>query len=98
MCFAITSFDLWKSKGPHDVFALVVNFLGEDSMPKTHYILLILSIWNIRASIGKKFARLFKTTWLDQKIFVYVKNEGTNLNTMTITFKSIVCYETLGLM
>jgi len=38
MCFAITSFDLWKFKGQHDVFALVVNFLGEDSMPKTHYI------------------------------------------------------------
>jgi hypothetical protein len=44
MCFATTSFDVWKSKGAHDVFALVVNFLGEDSMLKTHYILLILSI------------------------------------------------------
>jgi hypothetical protein len=44
MCFVTTSFDLWKCKGAYDVFALVVNFLGEDSMPKTHYILLLLSI------------------------------------------------------
>jgi hypothetical protein len=26
--FAITSFDLWMSKGTHDVFALMINFLG----------------------------------------------------------------------
>jgi len=25
---AITSFDLWMSKGAHDVFILVINFLG----------------------------------------------------------------------
>jgi hypothetical protein len=48
--------------------------------------------------MGKKFGKPFKTIWLDQKIIVYVKNEGKNLNTMTITFESIVCYETLGLM
>jgi hypothetical protein len=48
--------------------------------------------------MGKKFARPFKRIWLDQKIIVYVKNEGKNLNTMIITFKSIVCYENLGLM
>jgi hypothetical protein len=27
--FAIISFDLWMSKGAHDVFTLVVSFLGE---------------------------------------------------------------------
>jgi hypothetical protein len=24
------SFDLWMSKGAHDIFALVINFLGSD--------------------------------------------------------------------
>jgi len=26
--FAITSFDLWLSKGTHDIFAFLINFLG----------------------------------------------------------------------
>jgi hypothetical protein len=34
-CYAtITSFDLWMNKGAHDVFALVVNFLGFNWQPK----------------------------------------------------------------
>jgi len=30
----ITSFDLWMNKGAHDVFALVLNFLGSNWQPK----------------------------------------------------------------
>jgi hypothetical protein len=29
-----TNFDLWISKGAHDIFALVINFLGCDWQPK----------------------------------------------------------------
>jgi hypothetical protein len=29
-CIFVTSFDLWMSKGAHDIFALVINFLGFD--------------------------------------------------------------------
>jgi hypothetical protein len=32
--FATTSFDLWMSKGAHDIFALVINFLGSNWQPK----------------------------------------------------------------
>jgi hypothetical protein len=32
--FATTSFDLWMSKGAHDVFALVINFLNEKWQPQ----------------------------------------------------------------
>jgi hypothetical protein len=32
--FAITSFDLWMSKGVHDIFVVVTNFLAEDCVPK----------------------------------------------------------------
>jgi hypothetical protein len=28
--YATTSFDLWMSKVGHDIFALVINFLGDD--------------------------------------------------------------------
>ncbi len=31
---AIVSFDLWMSKGAHDVFVLVINFLGFNGKPK----------------------------------------------------------------
>ncbi len=29
-----TSFDLWMSKGVHDIFAIVINFLRVDWQPK----------------------------------------------------------------
>jgi hypothetical protein len=32
--FVTRSFDLWMSKAPHDVFALVLNFLEKHWMPK----------------------------------------------------------------
>jgi hypothetical protein len=32
--FAITSFDLWRSKGAHDIFALMIKFLGVNLQPK----------------------------------------------------------------
>ncbi len=32
--FTIASFDLWISKGTHDVFDLVISFIGMDWHPK----------------------------------------------------------------
>jgi hypothetical protein len=32
--FAMASFDLWMSKGAHDIFALVIIFWGFDWQPK----------------------------------------------------------------
>jgi hypothetical protein len=32
--YVTTSFDLWMSKGTHDIFAFVINFLGVDWQPK----------------------------------------------------------------
>jgi hypothetical protein len=32
--FNITNFDLWMSKGVHDIFTLVINLLGKDYVPK----------------------------------------------------------------
>jgi hypothetical protein len=41
---------------------------------------------------------LSKQYGLTKKIFTYAKDEGANLNTMTITLKSIVSCEDLGVM
>jgi hypothetical protein len=32
--YVTTSFDLWMSKGAHDVFMLIIIFLGSDWKPK----------------------------------------------------------------
>jgi hypothetical protein len=32
--FVTTSFDFWISKGAHDIFTFVINFLGIDWQPK----------------------------------------------------------------
>ncbi len=32
--FVTTSFDLWMSKASHDIFALVIKFLGDNWQPK----------------------------------------------------------------
>jgi hypothetical protein len=31
---AATNFDMWMSKGVHDIFALVINLLGSNWQPK----------------------------------------------------------------
>jgi len=41
---ANASFDLWMSKGAHDIFALLINFLGFDWQPKQITIGLIETI------------------------------------------------------
>jgi len=38
-----------------------------------------------------------KQIWLKKKIIAYVKDEGSNLNAMISTLKSIISCETLGL-
>jgi len=86
------------SKGAYDVFTLVVNFLGEDWMPKH----IIINSFEAFETLGQTLARslqnLLKQYGLTKKIFTYVKDEGANLNTMTTTLKSIISCETLCVM
>jgi hypothetical protein len=44
-----------------------------------------------------KLTKLLDNYALRKKIIAYVKDEGSNLNTMTTTLKSIVNYDVLGL-
>ncbi len=82
--YAIRSFYLWIYKRAHDVFALVVHFLGEIWMPKH----IIIDLFEVFETLGQAFVRslqnLLKQHDLTKKILDYVKNESANLITMTI--------------
>jgi hypothetical protein len=47
--------------------------------------------------LARKFINLLDAYGLRNKIITYVKDEGSNLNTLTSAFKSVVKCETLGL-
>jgi hypothetical protein len=94
--FATTSFGLWMSKGAHDIFVLVINFLGFDWQPKQVTIGLFEAIEFIKQALANNLTKLFDQYGLRNKIIAYVKDEGSNLNTMTIAFKSIVKCEVFG--
>ncbi len=47
--------------------------------------------------MAKKLTKLLDNYALEKKFIAYVKDEGSNLNTMTTTLKSIVSCDMLGL-
>ncbi len=95
--FTITSFDSWISKGEHDIFALVINFLGFSSQPKQITISLFEAIGTTGQALTNNFTKLFDQYGLKIKTIAYVKDEGSNLNTMTSILKFVVKCEVLGL-
>ncbi len=70
---AIANFDLWMSKGAHDVFDLVIIFLGSDRKPKH----VILSLFEVVEIIGQALAKIFiellDAYGLKNKTITYVK-------------------------
>ncbi len=84
--YATTSFDLWMSKGAHDIFAFDMNFLGSDWQPKQVIIGLFKAIQTNGKTLTNNLTKLFDQNGLNHwdKIIVYVKDEGSNLNTMII--------------
>ncbi len=93
--FATSSFDLWMSKGAHDIYALVIKNLGSNWQPKQ----VAIGFFEAIKTIGQTLVliKLFNQYGLKNKIIAYVKDEGSNLNTMIITLKSIVNCEVLGI-
>jgi len=51
--FAIASFDFWMFMGAYDVFALVINFLSSDWLPKHVIIGLFEAIETTRQTMAK---------------------------------------------
>ncbi len=71
--------------------------MGSDWQPKQVTIGLFEATKTIRQTLTNNLTKLFDQYGLRNKIIANVKDEGSNLNTMTITLKSIVKCEVLGL-
>ncbi len=95
--YIATSFNLWICKGAHDIFALLINFLGSYWQPKQMTIGLFEIIETIGQNLATNLTKLLDQYGLRKKTIAYVKDEGSNLTIMTITFKWIVKREILGL-
>jgi hypothetical protein len=73
---ATCTFDLWMSKGAHDVFAIVVNFLSNKWEAKH------ITIGQFEASntsgvtMAPRLQQLLDKLFFTQTILVYVKDEG----------------------
>ncbi len=54
-----SNFDLWMSKGAHDIFAFVINDLGFDKQPKQVIIGLFESTKTNSRTLAKILTKLF---------------------------------------
>jgi len=74
------------------MFALVVNYLNKKWEPY-HVTMIIFEVHETsRVAMLTQFKDLLAQYNLLDKIITYVKNESTNLNTLTTTLISIISY------
>jgi hypothetical protein len=85
------------SKGAHDVLVLVVIFWGSNWKPKYITLGLFEPVEIIGQALVKNLIELLDAYDSKNKIIAYVKDEGSNLNTLTNALKYVVQCETLGL-
>lgn len=84
-------------KGTHDVFTLVIIFLGFDLRPKHVTLSLFEATNTTRHALARNLIDLLNVYGLKNKIISYVKDEGSNLNTWTSAPKFVVICEALDL-
>ncbi len=70
---ATTSFDLWMSKGAHDIFALIINVLGSNWQPKQVTISLFEVTSNIKQTLANNLTKLVDQYGLRNKIIVMLR-------------------------
>lgn len=87
--YVIMNFDLWMSKGTHDIFVLVISILEVYSQPKFVTFGLFETTKISRKILVKKLLELLEKYNLKKKIIVYVKDERFNLVTMTFALKML---------
>ncbi len=68
----------------------MINFLRDDWQPKHITFGLFEPINTIGQTLAKMLTKLLDNYTLRRNIIIYVKDEGSNLNTMTIVLKSII--------
>jgi hypothetical protein len=90
-CYCVTvNVDLWMFKGAHDVFALVINFLGFYWKTKEIILDLFEVVEITRKALIKTLIDPLEAYSLRNKILTYVEDECSNLNTLTNVFKYVV--------
>ncbi len=95
--YATTRFVLWMSKGARDVFVLVIIFLGSNWKPKHVTLGLFEAIKTTGQTFAKNLIEFLDEYGFGNKIIAYLKDEGSNLNTLANALKFVVKCETLGL-
>jgi hypothetical protein len=96
-CYATTNFDMWMSKGAHDMFALVKRNLGFNWKPKQITLVLFKVVKTIGQPLPINLIDILDAYGLKNKIITYEKDEASNLNTLTNALKSVVKCETSSL-
>jgi hypothetical protein len=96
-CYFVTSFDLWMSKGAYKIFIIVIKFCGVEWQLKHIVIGFFEAFDTFGHALAKDVVDLLNKYDLRKKMIAYVKDEGFNLNTMTIALKSIISYDILNL-
>jgi len=77
---------------------LLLIVLGVNWQPKRFAIGLFETFDTFGHTLAKDLIKLLGKYDLTKKIMAYVKNEGSNLNTMTTTVKYIISCDVLGLI
>jgi hypothetical protein len=98
-CISATcTFDLWMSKGTHDVFVVVVNFMSNKWEAK-HITIKLFEVSNFSGvTMVPRLQQLLDKFSLTQKILAYVKDEGSNLQTYANTLNYVFSCVSLVMM
>ncbi len=93
---ATANFDLWMSKGAYDIFALVINFLDGNWKHRKVTIGLFETTKITNQALARNLSEFLDSYNLRKKIIIYVKDEGVNLNAITMVLKTIINCDILG--
>jgi hypothetical protein len=84
-------------KSAYDIFSLVINFLDENWQPNKATISLFKAIEMISHALVKNLSELLDSYGSRKKIIAYVKDERSNVDSMTIFLKFVINCDNLGL-
>jgi len=78
------------SKTAYNIFTLVINFLDENWPPKKVTINLFEAIETTGQALARNLNELLDSYGSNKIIIAYVKDEGANVNSMTISLKYVI--------
>ncbi len=85
-----TTFDLWMSKIGFNRFVLMITFINRDWVPYYLIVRLFESLDTSRITLVGQVKSLLVGYQFINKIIVYFKDKGTNLNTLAFAFTDVV--------